>query len=208
MSKYTFDDSYIYYPGTDIPKNKHGIRDKEIVEEIERDLLFRAYKRSHEKLFSDTIFDQKYFIDLHYSAYSDFYDFAGKIRNKNIGKEDTVFCNARYIEQEMARVFGELASENYLRDAADLPREKFARRLAYYSCELIAIHPFFECNGRIIRLFIDLIAVYNGYDYINYPDSPTGADNPYIEASKDCMNADLCKMYHLILSGLVESDDL
>lgn len=58
--------------------------------------------------------------------------------------------------------------------------------LAHYQSELIALHPFYELNGRITRLFFDLIAVYNGYEPIDYSaalaEGSSGL-NAYIEAS-------------------------
>ncbi|TAJ80771.1 MAG: hypothetical protein EPO42_03625 [Gallionellaceae bacterium] len=50
-----------------------------------------------------------------------------------------------------------------LQQATDGTVEKFAERLAHFQSELIALHPFHELNGRITRLFFDLITVYNGY---------------------------------------------
>ncbi|MBK8119481.1 MAG: Fic family protein, partial [Sulfuritalea sp.] len=55
------------------------------------------------------------------------------------------------------------------------PQEKFAERLAHYQCELIALHPFYEMNGRITRMFFDLITIYNGYGPIDYSQTLTGS---------------------------------
>ena len=58
-------------------------------------------------------------------------------------------------------MFAELAAENYLHGSSKWPVERFAQRLAYYQGELIALHPFYELNGRITRLYFDLIAIAN-----------------------------------------------
>lgn len=201
MSKYSADESYIYYPGTDIPINYDGIQDKELLEEIDRNLLFTAYLEFPKLLDENTIFNLSYFIDLHKFTFQKLYPFAGKFRNKNVSKGYSHFCPAKNIQVEMMKIFESLRKEKYLKHCQDLSREEFSSRLAYYSCELNAVHPFFEFNGRIIRLFIDMIAVINGYNIIDYPDLE-GENNPYIEASIDCMCADYKKMQALILNGL------
>ena len=71
-------------------------------------------------------------------------------------------------------------------------------------CELIALHPFFELNGRVTRLFFDMIATYNGYNYLDYQDALAieGGENNYIAASIDCMAGNDDKMYQIIVNGL------
>ena len=64
-----------------------------------------------------------------------------------------------------------MEQEAFLKTTTEWTKEKLSERLAYYQCELIALHPFYELNGRITRLFFDLIAVYNGYEPIYYSQS-------------------------------------
>ena len=123
-----------------------------------------------------------------------------------MSKGGSLFCRAAYLEQEARRIFGELEQEQYLKQTTDWASEKFAERLAYYQSELIALHPFYELNGRITRLFFDLIAMYNGYAPIDYraalAEGPTGL-NAYIEASILCVqHADHSKLQQIILQGL------
>lgn len=71
---------------------------------------------------------------------------------------------------------------------------------------MIALHPFYELNGRITRLFFDLIAVYNGFDPVDYSaalaEGPSG-QNTYIEASVLCVQqADSSSLQKIILQGL------
>lgn len=148
MSKYTQDKNYIYYENTNIPKNKHNIRNIEILEEKERELLLKGYNYFHKNLSENTIFDEKYFKELHTKTFSELYDFAGKYRTVNITKGYSNFCQVRFLEQSSADIFKKLASENYLRNYTKKPREEFAQKISFYMCELIALHPFFEFNGR------------------------------------------------------------
>jgi cell filamentation protein len=123
-----------------------------------------------------------------------------------MSKGGSLFCRAAYLEQEARRIFRELEREQYLKQAAAGTLEDFAARLAHYQSELIALHPFYELNGRITRLFFDLIAVHNGYEPIDYSQSltegPSGL-NAYIEASILCVQrADSSKLQQIILQGL------
>ncbi|WP_280938018.1 Fic family protein [Sulfurospirillum barnesii] len=99
-------------------------------------------------------------------------------------------------------MFTELKKDAYLLTCKD--KKEFAKKLAYYKSELIALHPFYELNGRILRLFIDMLCLYNGYNFIDY--SMTIENNAYIEASILCVQyADSSKMEEIIENGLTKS---
>lgn len=207
MSKYTQDKNYIYYENTNIPINKLNIRNLNTLEEKERKLLLKGYEYFHKNLSEDTIFDEKYLRELHGKTFNKLYDFAGKYRNVNISKGYSTFCQVRFLEQTSNEIFNNLKKDNYLKSYTDQPKEEFAEKLAYYMCELIVLHPFLELNGRIIRLFFDMIATYNGYEYIDYQDAlkMEEGDNKYIEASIDCMAGEDNQMYQIILNGLIKA---
>lgn len=206
MSKYRFAESNIYLPGTDIPRNLLGIETPDLLHEIEGTLLQQAYTRFITELDPSVRFDEEYFKALHRDTYESLYEWAGLYRDVDMSKGGSLFCRAVYLEQEARRIFRELEQEQYLKQAADGTVEKFAERLAHYQSELIALHPFYELNGRITRLFFDLIAVYNGYEPIDYSqalaEGPSGL-NAYIEASILCVQrADSSKLQQIIMQGL------
>lgn len=206
MSKYQFTESDIYLPGTDIPRNKLGIESPDLLHEVEETLLQQAYSQFIGDLDSAVCFDEKYFQVLHLATFAPLYEWAGLYRSVDMSKGGSLFCRAAYLEQESRHIFHELEQEQYLKQAANWPMETFAARLAHYQSELIALHPFYELNGRITRLFFDLIAVYNGYAPIDYSkalaEGPPGS-NAYIEASIHCVqHADDGKLQHLIRQGL------
>lgn len=200
--KYFSDKNYIYYPGTNIPINKLGIVNPEEIEALEAQLFLKTYEHFHKNLNKKTTFNQKYLKNLHEFAFSKLYSWAGKYRNKNISKGHTVFCQAIHLKKQMDRIFLELKKNNYLKNLRDKPKDKFAEKIAYYMCELIALHPFFELNGRTIRLFFDMITIYNGYEYISYKNIDNKKNNVFIKASKYCMNCDCNPMKKIILKGL------
>ena len=81
----------------------------------------------------------------------------------------------------MKKIFAKLKKDKYLKK---LDKDTFADKLAYYKCELIAIHPFLELNGRIIRLFIDILSINAGYDVINYSNI---SEDEYIKCAIECV---------------------
>lgn len=208
MSKYTQDKNFIYYENTNIPINKLNIRNLKILEEEERKLLLKGYEYFHKNLSEKTIFDNSYLKELHKRSFNKLYNFAGKYRTVNISKGYTTFCQVKFLEQTSNEIFKKLASEKYLKNYSAKPKEEFAQRIAYYMCELIALHPFFELNGRTTRLFFDMISTYNGYEYIDYKDTLEieDGDNKFIKASIDCMIGNANKMYQIILNGLRKTD--
>jgi cell filamentation protein len=206
VSKYQFTESDIYLPGTDIPKNRLGIETPDLLHEVEGTLLQQAYTRFITELDPSVHFDENYFKALHRDTYESLYEWAGLYRTVDMSKGGSLFCRAAYLEQESRRIFRELEQEQYLKQAANLTEEKFAERLAHYQSELIALHPFYELNGRITRLFFDLIAVCNDYEPIDYSqaleEGPSGL-NTYVEASILCVQrADSSKLQQIILQGL------
>jgi len=200
MSKYRFKDSSIYYDGSNIPRNKLDIYDASEIYEFEHILIEQTYKLLSSVLTQKILLDEEYFINLHKKTFETLYDFAGVYRDVNMSKGDSQFCLAQYLHSESKRIFDELKSENYLDNYRD-DKRVFASRLAYYQCELIALHPFYELNGRITRLYIDMLALYNGYKPIDY----SGAidNDAYMDASIACVQyADSGLLEEIIFDGL------
>jgi cell filamentation protein len=206
VSKYQFRESDIYLPGTDIPKNKLGITEAELLHEIEAGLLEQAYQIFVNELQPAIRFDETYFKSLHQRTWASLYEWAGEYRSVDMSKGDSLFCRAAFLGNESRRLFQQVEQEGFLKQAANGPNEQFADRLAHYQCGLIALHPFYELNGRITRLFFDLIAIYNGFEPIDYSRtlSDTATEtNTYIEASIACVRAaDNSLLRQIILDGL------
>jgi len=210
VSKYQFRQSDIYLPGTDLPINRLSIEDADLLQAIEAQLLQQAYAVFVSELEPDTRLDEAYFQSLHWRTFESRYDWAGRYRSEDMVKGGSMFCRAAFVPAESRRIFAELERESFLQGASQWPKSRFAERLAYYQGELIALHPFYELNGRITRLFFDLIAIANGYGPIDYGaalrDDPE-VDNNYIRASIDCVRrADTRLLQQLIGSGLTRSD--
>ena len=200
ISKYHFNHSTIYYKGTSIPQNKLHIKSEEEIAEVESILLDEAYKTLTKQINNSQFLDEKYFIKLHEKTFESLYDFAGVYRDVNMSKGESQFCLAQYLHGESKRIFGELHTEHYLQESAK-DKRAFASRLAYSQGELIALHPFYELNGRITRLYYDMLALYNGYKAIDY--SGAIENGSYIDASIACVQyADITLLERIIFNGL------
>ena len=108
-----------------------------------------------------------------------------------------IICKWLYTKK---KIFDQLKKDNYLKDYETKTKEQFAQKLAYYKCEINALHPFCELNGRITRMFFDMIVSYNGYRFIDYS---TVTPKHYINCAIECVQfADESGFEKIILNGL------
>jgi len=197
-SKYQLVHSSLYINNSDVPINKLDIEDSATIHKLENDLLHEAYTIFREELTQDTIFDENYFVELHKRTFSSLYEWAGKYRGFNMAKGESRFCQGAYVGDEMKKLFENMANDKDFQLCHT--KEQLAQKIAYYKCELIAIHPFAELNGRVTRLFFDMIAFHRGYAYIDYSKI---TPQEYIDASIDCVQfADCGAFEKIIYEGL------
>lgn len=80
---------------------------------------------------------------IHKYLFDGLYDLAGQIRKKNISKGNFRFANTLYLEDILKKI--ETMKENTLDDIIN----KYV--------EMNIAHPFLEGNGRVMRIWLDLI---------------------------------------------------
>lgn len=80
---------------------------------------------------------------IHEYLFGGLYDFAGRIRSKNISKGGFTFASAIYLEGALSEV-------------EKLPEATFEEIVRKY-VEMNIAHPFMEGNGRSTRIWLDLI---------------------------------------------------
>ena len=80
---------------------------------------------------------------IHKYIFGGLYDFAGKIRDKNISKGGFRFANALYLNEILPKI-------------EQMPENTFEEIIAKY-VEMNIAHPFMEGNGRAMRIWLDLI---------------------------------------------------
>jgi cell filamentation protein len=80
---------------------------------------------------------------IHAYLFGGLYDFAGKLRDKNISKGGFTFANALYFP-------------TILKNIEDMPETTFDEIMNKY-VEMNVTHPFMEGNGRSTRIWLDLM---------------------------------------------------
>ena len=80
---------------------------------------------------------------IHKYIFGGLYDFAGKIRDKNISKGGFRFANALYLNEILPKI-------------EQMPENTFEEIIAKY-VEMNIAHPFMEGNGRTMRIWLNLI---------------------------------------------------
>ena len=110
MDKYgEMGDSLYCYPGTNILKNKLNIHDEQILEQAELELSGLA---SNLIEYAEPPYDLQYLKSIHAQLFGDLYDWAGKLRQIDISKGDTRFCNFFRIEIETNKLLKPLQEKN------------------------------------------------------------------------------------------------
>lgn len=80
---------------------------------------------------------------IHNFLFSDVYPFAGKIRKENIAKGNFRFASCIYLEDILNKI-------------DNMPQDTFENIIKKY-IEMNIAHPFREGNGRITRIWLDMI---------------------------------------------------
>lgn len=144
-----------YYPGTSVLINHEDIREPEELLERETELQLAAYERIF-SLFDESITpDLPFFYYLHHMMFSPLFAWSGRPRTVGISKGGTLFCPPQNIDNMMNAIFTELELERWL---SGFELDTFIERAAYYICEINAVHPFREGNGRVIRFYVDVLS--------------------------------------------------
>lgn len=186
-------DSDYCYPGTYVLKNKLNITDESELRSAERSITSLRTAQLIQNPIEGKL-DFNYLKNIHKFIFGDIYEWAGTIRTVNIAKGNS-FCRCEFIEEQMESIMRKLEKENYLEN---LNIEMLAERLAYYIGEINAIHPFREGNGRTQRMFIECLALKNGFSL----DFAKISNEEMLEASVQTFNLEYKLMSKLLLRAL------
>lgn len=80
---------------------------------------------------------------IHAYLFDGLFDFAGKVRTKNISKGGFRFANALYLNEILVKI-------------EQMPENTFNEIVAKY-VEMNIAHPFMEGNGRTMRIWLDMM---------------------------------------------------
>ena len=111
----SLEDPYVY-PGTQILRNKFGIKHQDLLSELESQITDSKFVKSKQS--DDDIptgnFDLKHLQAVHKYLFGELYDWAGEIRKQGfISKGQSVFCFAPMIESYARGIFGKMQRENF-----------------------------------------------------------------------------------------------
>lgn len=180
MDKYSSSGDQLYcYPNSDILKNKFDIKDINVLTEAEREFSELAISQIE---YTDPPYDLSHLKSIHSQLFSDVYEWAGELRQVDISKGDTRFCNFPRIEVEANKIFGQLQQQNYYQG---LDKQDLIYKVADLYCELNVIHPFREGNGRTQRIFFEHLLAFCGY----------GVDWSKVPSQEEWINANIAGYY-------------
>jgi cell filamentation protein len=80
---------------------------------------------------------------IHLSLFEGLYDFAGKVRERNLSKGGFRFANSLYLKEILVKI-------------EEMPQGNFDEIISKY-VEMNIAHPFMEGNGRSMRIWLDMM---------------------------------------------------
>jgi cell filamentation protein len=158
---YTYEGSEGYcYSGTDVLKNKLGLKDDKALTIAEREITsLKLLMLYNSPLIDKFNFDN--LCNIHKTIFEDIFEWAGLIRRGDfLSKGNSIFCRGQYIIENAKRIMDNLQKENNL---CGLSKSKFIERMAFYMGEINALHPFREGNGRTSREYFRQLSLNAGY---------------------------------------------
>jgi len=122
---------------------------------IDRKSIYKAFQLFETgKIDTLEVGTVKGLLDIHAYIFEGFYEFAGKIRDKNISKGGFRFANALYLNEILVKI-------------EQMPENNFENIIAKY-VEMNIAHPFMEGNGRSMRIWLDMILKKNLGKVVNW----------------------------------------
>ena len=141
-----------YYPGTNVIFNNFGIKDYEMLKEVEATNSFKRLLELQDKPI-DMNFDKNHLNEINKYLFEDLYPFAGKYRDVNMPEDYGEFLEINH-PQDIGRYLDDLFEriEKQLMQVND--KTAFSGLIVNLYKSLMYCHPFREGNGRTIREFV------------------------------------------------------
>lgn len=146
------------YENTSVLINKFNIKDEKALNIMEQSITSTMIAKAMLEIpFNDVDFN--FYKMLHKFVFSDIYEWAGKVRNVDMSKKGTIFCDKNKIEERGNKIFERLKNNAFLSEYSD---DEFILEFTDLYCDLNYLHPFREGNGRIQRLFLSMLIKHIG----------------------------------------------
>ena len=157
-----------YEPGSNglVLRNRLGISDPVVMEELERNQLLDLYQATIGEGISTKPLRSSYLLGWHRDWLRNIYDWAGKVRTFNLSKQGFAFASAHLLPELLAAFESEHLT--MLTPFHPETMHSLVSGLAEVHLEFVLIHPFREGNGRIARLLMDVMACQAGIGPLDY----------------------------------------
>lgn len=149
--RYEVDRDPYCYSGTDVLKNKAGLKDAALLRDFELEM---TALRSREVL-PEGDFDTAHYRAVHHHLFQDVYAWAGKYRTVRMSKGTSAFCFHEHIEREAEKLFRSLNAPVFQGGGK---RTDFTEAASIFLGELNAIHCYRDGNGRAQLTFMHMLA--------------------------------------------------
>lgn len=137
------------YKNSSVLKNKLNITVEEKLKEYETKMVAFKLATINSASFKRT-YDKQHLRAIHKYLFEDVYDFAGEYRLENITKDNFIFSQYQFIEENIEEIF----KKTNIKGLENLSFEELIPRLSEFMTDLNVLHPFREGNGRATREFI------------------------------------------------------
>lgn len=195
-----------WQPGSagQVLRNRPGITDPAEIDKVELELLLQLYDHVLQQDFPDHRLSVADISEWHRLWLGNLYDWAGRERSVNIGKDGFHFAASSRISS-LLNEFEQKFLHRYT-PCHDLDGSELEEAIAACHVEFILIHPFREGNGRIARLLADVMAVQAGRELLDY--SAWDADKAvYFAAIQRGMEMDYSPMRALVSCALAARNE-
>ncbi|MGO3034751.1 MAG: Fic/DOC family protein [Corynebacterium variabile] len=142
----------------DTPENFFGITDSAELEELGGEFAARRLGEL-ERSAPLTSFTRQDLCHVHSYLMQDVYPWAGQLRTTVVGAMGMAMCRAQYVDQELDRVFRDIAR----RPPSTSDVGAAVATVADYRAELTMVHPFRDGNSRTQRIFFDQMLRHAGW---------------------------------------------
>lgn len=156
MSNDARDRQLYKYPGSEVLRNKLGVRDASVLDKAERRLVAIRIREGAPK--GD--FDLAHLRAIHRHLFQDLYEWAGELRRTDIAKGGHWFMPKDRLEGGMADIHRRLIEQNRLKG---LGADAFAAQAGVIMGDVNHLHPFREGNGRTQTQYLKQLATQAGH---------------------------------------------
>ena len=137
------------YDGTNVLRNKLGIKDWNNLKAIEEKIILEKLTALYMHPLKGN-FDINHLKSLHRYLFGDLYEFAGKLRDVEMFREQSAFLDYVQIPDKLSKVLEEYKQKKVITSSTF----EIGLFLANFYKDIIYIHPFRDGNGRTVREFL------------------------------------------------------